>query len=49
MGHCACGGAWEGTVDRETCVKRLGVLGRVGTVYGFRMLGVVVAEVVGGI
>lgn len=49
MEHCACGGGWEGTVKREGCLRRLRVLERVSEVYGFRMLGVVVEEVLGGI
>ncbi|KAL9639324.1 MAG: hypothetical protein Q9204_001158 [Flavoplaca sp. TL-2023a] len=49
MEHCGCGGAWEGTVKREGVVRRLRVMERVARVYGFRMLGVVVGEVLGGI
>lgn len=49
MDHCGCGGQWVGTVDREKALARLKVLERVAGAYGFRMLGAVVSEVVGGV
>lgn len=49
MEHCGCGGSWEGTMDREECVKRLRVLERVSGVYGLRMLAKVSREVLDGI
>ncbi|KAL8990467.1 MAG: hypothetical protein Q9169_008114 [Polycauliona sp. 2 TL-2023] len=49
MEHCGCGGGWEGTVNKGGVMRRLRVLERVSGVYGLRMLGVVVEEVLGGV
>lgn len=45
MEHCGCGGEWDGTVERERVEKRLSVLERVSGLYEFRMLAIVVGEV----
>ena len=45
MEHCACGGEWVGTVDREKVVREMRVLDSVARGSGLRML----AEVVGGV
>lgn len=49
MEHCACGGVWVGTVDRERSVGELRVMGRVAGAYGLRMLEGVVAGVLAGV
>ncbi|KAL2072031.1 hypothetical protein VTL71DRAFT_11374 [Oculimacula yallundae] len=49
MEHCPCSGSWGESLKREDLVARLGVMGNVAGVYGLRMLGVVVGEVLGGI
>lgn len=49
MEHCACSGQWGVVGKREDGVRRLRVLERVAEGYGLRMLGVVVAEVLGGV
>lgn len=49
MEHCGCSGVWVGTVDRETMVRELRVMGRVAGGYGLRMLGEVVDGVLRGL
>ncbi|KAL9103952.1 MAG: hypothetical protein Q9163_001058 [Psora crenata] len=45
MEHCACGGDWLATVDREELVKGFRVMERVAKGYDLRMLGAVVGDV----
>ena len=49
MEHCGCSGVWVGTVNREKVVEGLRVMERVAGVYGLRMLGEVVEDVLGGL
>ena len=49
MEHCACGGEWVGTVDRDGVVKFLRCADGVARGYGLRMLGEVVGNVLGGL
>ena len=49
MDHCACGGEWAGTVERNAVLKHLRVLDSVAGGYGLRMLGGVVSDILAGI
>ena len=47
--HCTCGGSWEGTVQRNTIKKSLGVMERVAHAYELKMLDWVVKGVNGAL
>ena len=49
MEHCACGGEWVETVDREKAVKGLKVMESVARGYGLKMLGGLVGDVLKGV
>ncbi|KAL9639377.1 MAG: hypothetical protein Q9164_000959 [Protoblastenia rupestris] len=49
MEHCACGGKWIETVDREKAVKGLKVMESVARGYGLKMLGGLVGDVLEGV
>ncbi|KAL9130915.1 MAG: hypothetical protein Q9217_001018 [Psora testacea] len=49
MEHCACGGEWVCTVDREGAVKGLRIMEGVARGYGLRMLEVFVGDVLKGL
>ena len=49
MEHCPCSGIWTATVKRQDVKEKLKVLDGVARVHGMKMLGLVTAEVLGGI